>query len=333
MKEEMQLQANLFRLIKERLPSNISLVHDLSELLGISYDSAYRRIRGEKELSMEELQKICIHYRISVDSILNLHSENFLFQSIPVGARGNDFVKWLQNILVQIKRIHSCKEKRIIYSAKDVPIFHYFEFPRLFAFKRYFWHKVLFPESELKDQLFSPALPDELTGLCREILSYYNKIPTIEIWNIETFDSILNQIEYCHVSGFFKENEDIVLLCDDLEILYRHLEHQVECGFRYFYGSAPEGEGDWFKMYVNDILLGDNTIFVLMDGTQFTFLTYNVISLLITTNPVFCKEIETSLMNLTRQSMLISGTAAKERNRFFRQIIGKIQALREKAGK
>jgi len=64
MNQSGQIQEILFQEIKGKLSSNISFVHDLSELLGISYDSAYRRIRGEKELSLEELKTICLHYNI-----------------------------------------------------------------------------------------------------------------------------------------------------------------------------------------------------------------------------------------------------------------------------
>jgi len=56
MNQEKSTQELLFQVIKQRLPSNLSFVHDISDLLGISYDSAYRRIRGEKELSMEEIK-------------------------------------------------------------------------------------------------------------------------------------------------------------------------------------------------------------------------------------------------------------------------------------
>jgi len=52
MKKIDSIQEILFQSIKTKLPPNISFVHNLSELLGISYDSAYRRIRGEKELSL-----------------------------------------------------------------------------------------------------------------------------------------------------------------------------------------------------------------------------------------------------------------------------------------
>ena len=72
-----QIQEFLFQSIKSKLPANISFVHDLSEILGISYDSAYRRIRGEKELSLAELKLICLNYNVSIDALFNFKSTGF----------------------------------------------------------------------------------------------------------------------------------------------------------------------------------------------------------------------------------------------------------------
>jgi len=58
----MELQSLLFQQIKEKTHPHLSLVDEISELLEISYDSAYRRIRGEKALSMGELSKVSQHF-------------------------------------------------------------------------------------------------------------------------------------------------------------------------------------------------------------------------------------------------------------------------------
>ena len=47
-------QKILFDKIREKLPSENSLVLELADLLDVSTDSAYRRIRGQTKLSLEE---------------------------------------------------------------------------------------------------------------------------------------------------------------------------------------------------------------------------------------------------------------------------------------
>jgi hypothetical protein len=324
------IQETLFTLIKSRLPAHVSFVHELSELLGISYDSAYRRIRGEKELSLDELKKISDYYHISLDTLFNVSSDNILFNSIAIGKEGYTLQEWLRIILDEIRNIQVCKQKEIIYSAKDIPIFHFFEFPDLFAFKSYFWNKVLFSAPGYEQMQFRFDFPEEILNMGKQILSIYNKVPTIELWNEETFNSLIRQIDFCYICNYFSSKEDALRVIDSTEEMIKHLSLQAETGFRYMHGTLPEGIEGNFKLFCNEVLLGDNTIFVAKEGHLKTFLTYNVINLLVTENERFCRQVEYSLRTLTKKSTLISGTSEKERNRFFHLLQEKINTLRER---
>lgn len=308
-------------------------MHDLSELLGISYDSAYRRIRGEKELSMEELKTICLHYNISTDALFSLKTNHVVFTSLAVGEAGFTFENWLQSLLVEIKKIYYGKEREIIYAAKDIPVFYYFEFPEIAAFKIYFWNKALIPASGYENRKLTLDAPEVLYETGRQLLTHYVKIPTIEIWSEETISSVLRQIEYCFISGFFARTEDVFRLCEALDALLIHVQSQAEYGFQYMIGKPPEGIENNFNLYHNEVLVTDNTILVKTDGQKTVYNTYNVINQLITTNPVFCNQVENSLRNLMQKSTMISGTSAKERCRFFNTLHEKVKALRTRIEK
>ena len=55
------IQGDFFRQIKQKLPAHLSTVDEIAMLLNISQDSAYRRIRGEKPLSFDEIQLLATH--------------------------------------------------------------------------------------------------------------------------------------------------------------------------------------------------------------------------------------------------------------------------------
>ncbi len=330
MNQAPSIQEILFQTIRTTLAPNISFVHDLSELLEISYDSAYRRIRCEKELSLEELKTICFHYNISVDTLFNFKSNHVTFTSLAIGENGFEIENWLQSLQATTKQIYQCKQREIIYAAKDIPVFYYFEFPEIAAFKFYFWHKALIPSSNYENKQLALEPSSTLFETGRQMLSHYIKIPTTEIWSEETITSILRQIEYCFVSGFFIKKEDVFRLCDVLESLLNHVKSQAEYGFQFIQGSPIEGIENSFKLFNNEVLVTDNTIFVETDGRKTTYNTYNVINQLITTNPVFCNHIEKSLRNLMQKSTMISGTSAKERCRFFNTLHEKVRALRSR---
>jgi len=328
MNQEKTTQELLFQDIKQRLPSNLSFVHDISELLGISYDSAYRRIRGEKELSLEETKTICRHYNVSLDSLMGVEGNSVVFSSMSIGHKNFTLEMWLSSILAEVKRLKECKAKEVIYAAKDIPLFHLFQFPEIAAFKFYFWHKALFPIREDEDMQFSIDISENVFSIGYQLLSLYNTLPVSELWNEETFTSITRQIEYCYVSGFFSSKTDALNLCDVLEKMIRHLQREAERGFLFLYGSPEDGIPGNYKLYFNEVVLSDNTIFTNMDGNPGTYMTYNIINLLITNNPGFCEQIQSNLRILMTKSTLISSTSAKERNRFFHVMQEKIRLLR-----
>jgi transcriptional regulator with XRE-family HTH domain len=89
------IQKALFDRIRELLPSSTSFVHEIADLLGISYDSAYRRIRGEKTLSMEELYKISNKYRISLDALFGVQANSIIFDYFTLEPDKLGLKEWL----------------------------------------------------------------------------------------------------------------------------------------------------------------------------------------------------------------------------------------------
>ncbi|MBN1339717.1 MAG: helix-turn-helix domain-containing protein [Bacteroidales bacterium] len=331
MDEHTEIQKILFREIKDKVPENLSLVHEVAELLGVSYDSAYRRIRGEKVLSLEELQKICCHFNISLDSYFGINSNKIVFESMFVEPEKISIREWLVRIHADIRKMSEVKNTTIIYSARDIPFYHFFQFPEIAAFKVFFWQKTLFRFPEYKDKKFSISEYDrEIQEMGNRILLTSIKVPTIEIWNEDTFIIFLRQIEFYWISGLFEKPDDVWILCDKLEQWVRHLQDQAEHGFKYIFGHAPSGVEDSFKLYENEIVLNDNTILANLNGKKIIYLTYNVVSLLVTTDAGFAESIEKYLTGLIRKSILISSSSARERSRFFNKLTSQIIQFRNR---
>ena len=265
-----------------------------------------------------------------MDEILDLRSEHVCFSTLAIGKAGITFEGWLMTLVKEMKRIYECHNREIIYAAKDVPIFYYFEFPEIAAFKFFFWHKVLIPSGTYAEKHVRMEVDKSIFENGRKLLSCYSRVPVIEIWSEDTIASILRQIDYCMVSGFFERKADAMKLCDILDIWLDHVQGQAEHGYQYILGNVPEGIENSFKLYHNEVLVNDNTILVQADGRKTAYITYNIINQLVTDNPVFCDQIEDSLRNLMQQSTMISGTSAKERYRFFNSQHEKVKILRQR---
>ena len=152
--EQHSLQQLFFTHIRNNLPQHISLVDSVAGLLNISNDSAYRRIRGEKEISFDEIRLLCRHFNISLDLLLHLNSESFIFAGRLADYNNFNFELYLKSILDQLKFMNSFDRKELLYLNKDIPIFHQFHYHELAAFKIFFWMKSVMQYPSLNKSLF-----------------------------------------------------------------------------------------------------------------------------------------------------------------------------------
>lgn len=322
-------QDRLFQLVKDKLSAHLSFVHEVAEILGISYDSSYRRIRGEKELTLEEFRKLVVFFGISADTLFQTTHKNVLFTPRAFGKSRGSFLEWLQKVMEDIRMLAASEDRLVMYSAKDIPIFHYFHIREIALFKEYVWLKTLFTIPEYHNKLYSVKEPfNEIFQTGQQILHFSVKIPTIEIWNEETITNLLQQVKYYWDSGFFAAEEDFWILCDRLEDWIKHIRKQAEVGYKFIYGTEPEGMEGNFKLFHNDFILGDNTVLMLSKDHKITYTTYNFIDLLYTTDPAFCEEIEDFMHVLMQKSVLISQVSAKDRNNFFNRMLERVYKLK-----
>ncbi len=321
---EKQIQEYLFQRIKESIPNNRTLVDVVAEALYISQDSAYRRIRGETLLVLEEAQVLCRRFNISLDQLLNLSTSSVVFQNIEVDNVVIDFKTYLQGILQRIKHLNSFEKKTIIYLTKDIPIFHQFCFKPVISFRYFFWMKTMFQHPEFSKRKFTPdCLPQEIEDISTEILLQYGKLPSVEIWNTESINSILVQINYSVETGMMNK-QDALAVYDGLRRTLVHLQMQAEYGRKFLPGENVQSKKDNFQFFYNRVGLGDTTILTLHEGIKTVHLNYDVLNYVFTTDESFCNQVHKKLQTIMRSSTLISGGSEKQRNQFFNILYAKL---------
>ena len=121
-----ELQQQVFLAIKGKLKGNASVADEIAGLLDISSDSAYRRMRGEKSITLEELYKIATHYNISLDQLMNTHDGAIMFQGKFVDKNNFRFEEYMTSLIQNLAYVNSFKQKEFYYSCKDLPVFHHF---------------------------------------------------------------------------------------------------------------------------------------------------------------------------------------------------------------
>ena len=323
------IQISFLDLVKKSMPANLSLAEELSDVLNISKDSAYRRLRGETTLSLNEVQRLSNHFGVSLDTLLNTQNESVTFQYRSINNDSFTFKDYLNSILDNLRTINQYDIRNLTFLAKDIPPWHHFQFPRLSEFKCFFWMKTILKVPRYTDEKFEfDILPKDYIDIGLKIWEEYIKTPSLEVWSYETINITLRQIEFFYDCGLFQNPSDSITLLDYLEKLVRHVEHQAELGYKFHFGTSESGEEGNFQLYSNEVNIADQTIFFKMRNTRITYLTHNNLNILTTTHRGFCEGTENYIKNILSKSSLISSSSQKERNRFFNRLLKKIDKTR-----
>ena len=322
-----ELQLKLFQVIKSSIPDHVSSTEEIAKVLDVSADSIYRRMRGEKTISLEELYKLCSHYKISLDQLINLEKGAFLFQGNFLNSKTFRFDDYLKGIIRDLSYMNSFKNKELYYLCKDVPIFNHFYFREIAAFKYFFWMKTIFHFPEFEHRRFSfDAYSDELNELGEKALSLYNQLPTTELWNVENINIAIRQIEFYRDGQMFESDRDILKLYETWEKVIDHVEKQAERGYKFKYGDPDMKPIGSYRVYFNEVILCDNSFLVTLEGTKMAVISHAVINYMSTRDVSFCENMYDYVQSLMKRSTLISRVSEKERSKFFR-------ILRERIGR
>lgn len=329
--ENNQLQLQLFKFLKEQLPPHLSMVDELCDLLDLSGDSVYRRIRGEKPISLEELKKICSHYHLSIDQLLQLENETVVFMAPGLNSKPIRIIDYLKNALDQLRYFNTFKRASLRYICKDAPVWDFYLFPAMAAFKTFFWSKTINDETALSSKQFSLeefSFPD-CYAIGQQLLREQSLLDTTEIWNNESFHSTISQIAYYRDSGNFKSNADFEAVIQAFFETLDHLQLQAEKGVKFMPGDSDVLYKAPVNFFINELIIGNNTLLFTLDEQQIVMLAHSALSYVSTRDKRFADKTSLYFNTLTSRSTLISKTGERERNRFFNTIRDKVSALRK----
>ena len=312
--------------LKLATPSNQKLVDVLADLLEVSNDSAYRRLRCETAITMDEYVKICEHFHIPLEISGPETTTQAVFHFTLLSEEENNTEEYLKKVLGALQAIHQSKGK-IYYATEDIPLFYYFMFPELTEFKLFFWKKSILDDARFQEKDFHPGLvKKELVDTCRKIFEIYCQIHCMEVYPEDTFTSTLRQIEYYWESDML-EPQIGILLCDQLLETVQFLK---SCAGK---NSKSEDLSTNLEMYLSDLMISTNTILVDMNTSQMVFKSVNTFNSISTTHRKFYEETKRWMDGLIRKSTMISGVSERHRNKLFKRATDQILELKERINK
>lgn len=322
--QEKKIQDFLFQRIREVLPPGRPLADTVADVLCVSQDSAYRRIRGETPLLLEETRTLCQLFNISLDQLLQLSGDSVVFQATEFDRQTYNFSAFLKSLLHEIKQLEASREKSIIYVCKDIPLFHQLCSKAVLAFRYFFWMRNVFKHPDFGRQAFSlHYLTPDVEALAQELFAAYCKVPSVEIWSVESINGILLQMHYYVQTGIMTK-EDMHEVCAGLYQVLEHLQLQAAYGCKFLPGDDPHSKRENFQLFYSRMGVANNTILATGDGKRKVYLNYEALSYIDTTDEAFGNRVYEQLQMNMRRSTLISRVSEKQRSIFFNILYAKL---------
>lgn len=301
------------------MTENVSLVAELAELLHISMDSAYRRLRGDTDLSFEEAVLISNKYGVSLDNFANANLQGaVLFKYEPITSQ-ESFVRYLKGILkeVELIKLHG---GHIIYQATVLPFFYtlcadYFTMFKYFTWSRYIHNIDAFQIDKIESNENYLYIKD----LLRKIYRLYEQIDTIEVWTEETIDSTINQIKYFKDLGVFKDKNELALVCEEVKNIIVMLHKQTV--------DKKKASGAKYDLYMSELSLDNTYIVTSYNDHQRVYLRHLFMNTMNTDDSSFCEEQIADIHKTIQKSSLLSGASEKQRSNFFKKMTQKLDEI------
>lgn len=316
----MKVEQKLFNYIQYKLPKNISFTDEISEVLDLSYDAAYRRINGKTPLNLSETLILSNYYNIDLNALLVDTKDDV--QKIIVekthNAISDSFLEtFFDKSINEIQNILVSKKGKIINSLKDYPLYHagngYFS-----RFRIYTLINMSTTNSDIKKLPFSDFHPPQnILKKFNTFINEYSKISLVEIWSDSTIDNILNQIQYFLEIGLTTKVESLDIADSLIESLGL-IEIQAQNGKR-------NSSDNSYHLYHNNLVSLLNTVLMKSDTNKKVFVPYTNLSYFKVSDENTTNQLEQNLKTQLEYSNNLSGDAAVERKKFFNFLYKKIE--------
>lgn len=322
------MQEQFFAHLKKKSINNNSFVDEIASVLDIGYDAAYRRINNKTSLSLEEAVKLAKHYKISLNNLYQVGSQNtVLVEKSPIISNEAHLESYFSKSIENLTPLTKLKSASILYSAKDIPLFYTLKDSFITRYKIYVWLKLTNKEmtkSKISFDQFIDTIPKSLIEKAIQLGETYNFINITEFWNDNTINGTIQQIIYFYESQLLSKTLALKI-CDDLEEIINHIEKQT------IQQSIINSENNAsYHLYKSDLLTMSNIIMVKTKHRKTFFVPYTVLEYLKIEHQDTCNIMDDFFNRQMTNSKLLVHSGEKDRTLFFNKMHQKINKLKER---
>ncbi len=307
--------------LTENLPPGSNVARHLADVLDVSVESAYRRLRGETNFDLHEVLLLRKLFGISVDSLVD-QGETISIRMTPLFNEQNSMENYLTDVNNEFKTL--CRENPVLHClAADIPFFRLLAYPQLASFKLFYWKKSILADESLKAVNFQPNWESQTSReLCESIARQYGHYESVEIWNEQTINGTLRQIEYYSDCAFFGPEQNLFAVYSDLIQLILDVAEDARSGHTHVENGSSLNLS--YSLWSCELVLDNNSVFIKNDKEKVLALGFNSFNTFKCMHPAMIEEYQAWLNSMLSRSVQLSGQADRHRITFIQQIIQRI---------
>ncbi|GHT73674.1 hypothetical protein AGMMS50262_05180 [Bacteroidia bacterium] len=240
--------------ILECVPFNVKPIDYLVNLLGISSESAYRKMRNEIFFSLEEMDILANHLNFLTNSIIGNYIRERLYfnQQTDVSlSAGKNFLIMMEEYGEFIGQVAAFKETETMASINRISLFQLIQSESLFKFFYFNWiHQnddpMNVPFSELQ-------ISEDILAAREKLISYVNIFNNCNyIVDRNMFLSFVKEIQYYHDKNLISDDEVLLLKQELVDLLH---------SFEKFLKKGENDAGTVYDVYLSPLDVEINTAF------------------------------------------------------------------------
>ena len=295
-----KLNKSILAKILEIIPENIKPVNLFMDILDLGKESAYRRLRGEKALSLEEIHKLSSELDFSLDEILdNKRTNTFDFNYIGFSGDSpeNNILEFLLSYEKSLTLMLNAEKTEVTCTMN-----HFFNtmlvgFEELFKFTYYRWMHQM-KEVPLNYLFANVIIPPDIKNVCNRIHHLQQQIQKVTlIIDKSMYLNLIKEMQYFYVRELLSESELIWLKKQCIHYM-DYTEKIVKKG--------SNNKGNVFEIYLSMLNISCNTSYTVWDDNAESGFWYNLSYPMLTQNKKILDGHKHWIDSLKKYSTLIT---------------------------
>lgn len=312
-KDYLSKQIDFFNDLKSNSGVQASLPAVIAEILNISIDSAYRRMRGETPLILPEITRICDHFNTSF-SYGNKNGEvnelRFFYKSLCNDKQPlKDLIFCLSELYENLTRILQNEHAILYLTLTDIHIMYLHKFRELTNFRIKVWFKEMTGRDITQNEGYDENF-ERLLVILEKIYELIKANRHVEIWSNQSIDDLLSSITYHHQMGeLASETADrlFVELNAFLTDSYDRANIQSHC-----------------EMYFSEMELSNGYMIAEGGAEKLSVIKMFSINSIITFDEVLYDDIKLWIDLIINNSVLINRSNRKQRHMYFSNLMNEV---------